>query len=333
MLCPETPCKAQIVAKCPCGRRRETTLCLRSAYGQPQESNSDIRLPCDEECEGEARRRAFAAAVGRDDDPGGHGGDLGPSGREETKFTDFLHRFAETEPDMLSFFESELAQIVLGKTRKIELDDLPQLHRLVLHTLVELYNLESESRRTPKGKKVVVKHRGPGEKPVFPKPLLSESYADLVRQRKHDEELNRTMYMGFPGSAMVHNEMQLQSKAVKLLKTHAGSYRLPRTTTMSTGQLGVVVQFSTSERCSLVKEQFRSRSDVTIEEPSVDADASLVRRGLSRFGVPQAGSSSEKPWSEEVHHDTDSYRNYECELRTASMQDQMRGDVPNSWDD
>ncbi|CAN8070935.1 unnamed protein product [Agarophyton chilense] len=321
-----------ITVKCPCGRREENAPCLRGAYGESHDTRSDIRLSCDDTCESQARLRAFASAVGKsgesnENDAGGNS----QSTATRTKYSEFMYRFAESEPHTLAFFENELSHIVLGKARKVALDGLPQLHRLVLHTLAEIYVLDSESQKRPGGKVLTVKHRGAGVKPMFPAPLLSEAYAERQRQKKRENEMNRVLYVHVASTTEYPGLMELQARVQRLLKSHNGSYQIRGPVKMSSNLTGVAVFFNTPERCTLVKERLGERSDVTVENPVKSWGSEANKDSATADVKPYANQSADASWSEGLNlRQTSSWNTSDIlEQKNSNVQD----NVPDSWDD
>lgn len=332
MMCPDVPCREIIPVSCPCSRRIEQAMCLRGGQGVSNVENDDtsVRLQCDDECTAQARLRGFASAVGRD-------ASVAPGqGGTASGYSDFLLQFAESEPNMLAYFEQQFAAIVQGRVKKIILNDLPQLHRFVLHTLAEFYLLDSESSGRQSSRQIAIRHRGVGIKPIFPSPLLSEAYAqrELEKKRSRTMGSGRMMAIHVASSTKYAANITLEGRVEKELREHAGSYRVLGKTTMACKLFGLSIEFSTMERATLALSSLKSRPGVTVE-------SGILRETISNSRAVQ--SSSEPPrsaimrssWNDGVSFGgldaiRDALPGGSLELGAAAVDED---DIPDSWDD
>lgn len=322
--CPEIPCKELIDVKCPCGRRVEKSMCLRGGpaaqpgqVGQTEPVENDVRLTCDDECAAQARLRAFAVAVGKEEVD------------ESEKYSEFLMRFAEGDPGMLAYFEAEFAQIVSGRVRKATFPILPQLQRLVLHNLAEKYNLDSEQSGKSHTRMLVVRHRGAGVKPVLPRPLLSEAYAERERERKRARGLlsGRTLIVHVASRANDPATMSLEARVERELREHSGAYKISGRTPMSSNIVGISVEFSTAERGALALSSLQERAGITVECMTTRASTEQ-KPPESSFATMRADDG----WDEKSGYD---YRLGELRNALPAPPPEVSGDgnVPDSWDD
>lgn len=338
MFCPEVPCKENIIATCPCGRRREDALCLKGGYGSGQnseeESGNEIRLSCDDECASQTRLRAFASAVGKNDSTHGVLDVVDEEGH--VTYSSFLLRFAETEPDMLAHFEQQLASIVECKVRKVALGGLPQLHRLVLHTLAEMYNLDSESAGRAGDRKLSIRHRGVGLKPKFPKPLLSEAFAirELDKKRSKQLQAGRVLHIHVASSTKYGGTMDSATRVERELKEHAGSFRIIRKATLSCNLIGVAVEFSTPERASLVLSSMTSRPGVTVEGAATSARLDRLPSESEPTPWENTRKLNESSWNDDVSFGS-RFRGMRQSLPQRPCTELIvdEDNVPDSWDD
>lgn len=331
MICPDTPCREKIVVQCPCGRKEEESLCLRGGMGGSQESGDSVRLSCDDECTAQSRLRGFAAAVGRD---GGSSASNG-SGTTRAKYDEFMLQFAEREPAMLAFFERELGKIVSGKCKKFVLDDLPQLHRLILHTLAdEHYNLESQSSGRPTSRQLVVRHRGAGVKPMCPQPLLSEAQVgrELEKRRARQLESGKTLVIHVASSTRYPATAAIEARVDSELRAHSGSYRQLGRTKMSSNLEGVSVDFSTSERALLARNSLALKPGITVENPTLPIEHKLLAtREKPKNSEAGVFSSLEgHSWNEGVRVGQTDLQN---RLPAPPSAVHIDENVPDSWDD
>lgn len=329
MICPNVPCQHIITVSCPCGRRQEQAKCLRGGDGGVQESGDSIRLACDDECTAQARLRAFANALGKE---GPFNGANGTTSADESddgsiKYSDFLLQFGEREPRILAYFEQEFGKIVLGKAKKLVMEDLPQLHRLVVHTMADHYMLESESSGRVPHRKLVVRHRGAGVKPQFPKPLLSESLMHREKERKRQES-GRVLVIHVASSTRHSAVAGIEARVESELRAHAGAYRIIEKATMSSNLTGVSVEFSTPERALLVRNTLMSRSGVTVEDPVIRAKSSASRpHAVALSDISESGS-----WNEGTQFTDRGLRNG-LPLPPPVPADSDSTNVPDSWDE
>lgn len=330
MICPDTPCREMIVVSCPCGRRQEESMCLRGGMGGARESGDAVRLSCDEECTAQSRLRAFASAVGKE----GSSSSVDNTGISGTKYTEFLLQFAEREPGMLDYFERELGKIVSGKTKKFVLQDLPQLHRLIVHTLAEKYNLDSESSGRATSKQLVVRHRGVGVKPVYPRPLLSEAVALREREKKRSRQLEsgKALVIHVASSTKYPATASIETRVENELRAHAGSYRILEKTIMSSNLNGVSVEFSTSERALLARNSLVARPGVTVETPVQRLEAKIVsaREIAKSVETGSFAALESQSWNEGTEYRERGLRNGLPAPPPAVLVDE---NVPDSWDD
>lgn len=329
MICPDVPCRHMIMVTCPCGRRKEEAMCLRGGDGGARGIGDSVRLACDNECTAQTRLRAFATAVGRDGPSSGGSGVSGAGGSSNdlVKYSDFLLQFAEREPRILAYFEQEFAKVVKGKARKLMFEELPQLHRLVVHTMAEHYMLESESSGRAPTRKVVVRHRGVGIKPMFPNPLLSEALMCREKERKRQES-GKVLVIHVASSTKQASTAGIEARVENELKAHAGAYRIIRKTTMSTSLTGVSVEFSTPERALLVRNTLMARPEVTIEDP-VLLSKTLPTRSQ---GIALSEISETNSWNEGTQYSERGMRNgLPPPPPTTTDLDSIN--VPDSWDE
>lgn len=332
MICPETPCTELIMVSCPCGRRQEQAKCLRGGMGGPQAKDDAVRLTCDEECMAQSRLRAFASAVGKE---GGASRDVAGSSLGDgnsTKYSDFLLGFAERELDIAQYFESELARIVMGKVKKVNLGNLPDLHRLAAHNIAELYHLESESVGRAPNRHVIVRHRGVGVKPVFPSPLLSEALMIREKQQKRSRQLEsgRTLVIHVASSTRYPATAQIEARVEHQLRLHVGCYRMLGRATMSSNLIGVSVEFSTPERALLARNSLSQREGVTVETPkSGVAGGGVVREALQQES--RAATNDIQSWNEGMQYgNSTGLRNG---LPAPPPEVLVDENVPDCWDD
>lgn len=338
IMCPDVPCKVLVSVTCPCGRRKEQAMCLRGGQSHGTESENRIRLTCDEECAAQSRLRGFAAAVGKELLSDGTVIESKPDDPEscDIHYSDFLLRFAEHEPSILARFERDLASIVLSRTRKVVMEDMPELHRCVLHTLTDLYLLDSESSGRGKSRRITIRHRGAGVKPVFPKPLLSEALVRREHEKRRNRMENRNLAIHVSPGYVTSGRSSMETRVVEQnLKEHAGFYRIVGKTIMSGGALeGILVKFSTMERASVVLASLKSRPGVTVEvvkqtRTSGDVSNEEVPRQDQAVGTTEAAS---RPWNDEDDHPNwNSGSIFALSRPAATHIDDA--DVPDSWDD
>lgn len=328
MICPNVPCQHIITVSCPCGRRQEQAKCLRGGDGGAQKSGDSIRLACDDECTAQARLRAFATAVGKEGLSNGANIIAGveESGGDSAKYGDFLLHFAEREPRILAYFEQEFAKIVQGKAKKLVLEELPQLHRLVVHTMADYYMLDSESSGRVPHRKLVVRHRGVGVKPKFPKPLLSEALTHREKERKRQES-GKALVIHVAGSTKYSAGVGIEGRVGSELRAHAGAYRIVGKTTMSSNLTGVTVEFSTPERALLVRNTLLARPGVTVEKPIVHTTTSTSRRAVALSDIAESSS-----WNEGTEYTDRGLRNGLPPPPPLPI-DTDSTNVPDSWDD
>lgn len=338
LMCPDVPCKELVPVTCPCGRRDERSMCLCGGSSSPQEGGNRVRLACDDECAAQARLRGFAASVGKrllpdgtvvetdEDDPRNNG----------VQYSEFLHRFAENDPSVLNYFERELGNISLGRTKKLVLDDLPQMHRLVLHTLAELYSLESESTGSVKSRRIVVRSR-PGVKPVLPKPLLSEAYGRMEQEKRRIKRENRFLAIHISSGTNGRPTSVMESEVHHHLKEHSGFYNIRGTTELSCKREGLLVEFSTMERASTALGSLTTRQGIIVE--TAHSSREKESKGLTlhheNTNVQHASSKTAPVWNdgEQTLGSRQSEPIFAVTHATATSQDGIDDDVPESWDD
>lgn len=315
-MCPETPCKEIVSVKCPCGRREEEAMCLRGGHSSSKGLDGNVRLTCDEECTAFARLRGFASAIGRNETDGNE--------NSQPIYSDFLYQFAEYESDRLGYFENQLAFIVDGKAKKFTVKGLPQLHRLVLHTLSDMYCLDSESSGHGGNREVVVRHRGAGIKPIVPKLLLSQANAIREQERKRLRQSTdlRTLIVHVASSTKYSATMNLEARVENELKSHKGCYRMTGQLPLSTNHMGIAVEFSTLERAEFVRSSLANRSDIVIEKPGLTS-----KRALDASKQLHQMSLNTSPVTDSWDEGSD----YHEQQRIAHTSNQE--EIPDSWED
>jgi hypothetical protein len=269
-----------VTVRCSCGRQTEDAPCLRGgarglvALGE----DGTIRLQCDDECEEQRRLIAFAAAIGTTPTSLSamrkvgkqSGGIIGDDGR--TVYARFLLDFASRNAVAVSHFERELAAIVAGKSRKVDFGPLPQLYRVVVHSLAELHLLDSTSSGSSRHatRRVIVCHRGAGTKPVTPIPSLAEAASeDELKRRDQNSPIARSLLIYVRGSGQ-SCIMSIEARVKKELATHASSMKIMRREVMSEApncEEGVVVEFSTAARTELAFSLLKARPGVFVSRP------------------------------------------------------------------
>lgn len=298
--------------------------------GGAQGTGDAVRLSCDDECTAQSRLRAFASAVGKE----GRASGVDSTDTDVTKYSEFLLQFAEREPGMLDYFEREFGKIVSGKTKKFVLQDLPQLHRLVIHTLAELYNLESETSGRATSKQLVVRHRGVGVKPVYPSPLLSEALVLREREKKRSRQLEsgKALVIHVASSTKYPATASIETRVENELRAHAGSYRFLGKTVMSSNLSGILVEFSTSERALLARTSLVARPGVTVETPVQRLEAKLAsaREVAKSVETGSFAALESQSWNEGTEYGERGLRNGLPAPPPAVLVDE---NVPDSWDD
>lgn len=334
MMCPDIPCKHPVQVTCPCGRRKEEALCLRGGQSTVSETEGNIRLNCDGDCTSQERLRGFAEALGRD--MGGSGASE-QSKDDHIEFPDFLYNFAETEPKMLAYFERGLGLIVQGRSKKMVLDDLPQLHRLVLHNLAELYLLDSESKKHNRGlsRQIVVCHRGAGVKPVYPVPLLSEAYAQREQEKKRNREAGRRLAIHVGAPRGMSATATMEEKVESVLKQHAGYFRITGKATLTNRLVGVAVDFSTVERATAALSSLKMRAEVCVESGAATTAEAPKTAHVTNQVAPKR-TAALGTWNDDVRFGgLATAQNILPPARPASPSPdaEIDEDVPDSWDD
>lgn len=308
-------------------------MCLRGGMGGRQMQDDSVRLKCDDECTAMSRLRAFASVVGKE----GHQstGKSGDPAACATKYTEFLLQFAEREPAIVQYIESEFSRIVLGKTKKVSFEGFPELHRLVVHTLSDLYSLESESTGRPPNRILTVRHRGAGMKPVFPRRLLSQALVIREREKRRSKQLRsgKTLIIHVASSTRYSATTQIEARVESQLRSHAGYYHIRGRTTMSSNLTGVSVEFSTPERAMLVRTSLMARDDVTVEAPEA-ARLGSSSSGLGMSPTPHetlASAAESQSWNDGIQYSArETLRNG---LPAPPPQVLVDENVPDSWDD
>lgn len=256
--CPESSCTYAVKVQCPCGRITKSVQCHLL---QDDESccTNGIQVKCDDECVSTQRARDFASAI--------RGTVAEEAKNNVPKYPQFLMEFAATEASILSHIEAELAAIVDGRKRKISFDSFPLLHRQVVHALAEFYNLDTESSGKPPKRRVSVRHRGPGLKPVAPSPRLSEAHrinSKEQRERWLSPKFRRLWLL--PSDNGKRDREEFENKHVRVaLRYHRGCYRLLDVTSPVEGG-ALLVEFSTSERMEAAKASLANRQDIITKE-------------------------------------------------------------------
>lgn len=334
IMCPDVPCKELVPVTCPCGRRKEQAMCLRGGQSHGTNQENRIRLTCDDECAAQSRLRGFAVAVGKEllsdgtvvkskiDDPDDC----------DVQYSDFLLRFAEHESTILAHFERELASIVMSRSRKIVMDDLPELHRYVLHMLSELYLLDSESSNRGKSRRITIRHRGAGTKPVFPKPLLSEALLRREQEKRRNRMENRNLAIHVLSGWNMSERSGMEAQVEHNLKEHAGFYRIVGRTILTSGLEGLLVEFSTMERASSALASLKLRSGVSVEL----AKQARSRGDISETARPQtvrATPAASRSWNDEDNHPNLNSGQIFALSRPVAPNTDDDANVPDSWDD
>lgn len=341
--------------RCSCGRKSEEAPCLRGGARGLVALGDDgmIRLQCDEECEEQRRLTAFAAAIGTTPTSLSamrkvgkqSGGVVGLDGR--TVYARFLLDFATRNPIAVAHFERELASIVVGKNRKVDFGCLPQLYRVILHSLAELYLLDSKSNGSTSlaTRRIVVSHRGAGTKPVMPVPTLSEAAAGEERKKREQNSPIARSLLIYVCCNVQSNGMSIEARVRKELSSHASSMKVVGRQPMADipkNDEGVVVEFSTQARMELVFSSLQTRPGVFVSKP-----LSQGTRSPSVRPSKAAGSSSEAEGSAEARQDTSWERSRSSSLRAdvpvlpsgsvggaSGMPASMAAeDAPDSWED
>lgn len=356
LMCPDVPCKEMISVTCPCGRRQEKSMCLCGGQSTASGDDGGVRLSCDEECSKQSRLRGFASALGKEvmldgtvvTNKGVN------TGAEDVKYSEFLLRFAESEPRMLAYFEKELANIVNARVKKVVLNGIPKLHRMILHTLAELYLLDSESSgRSSSSRQMVIRHRGAGIKPTFPVPLLSEAVLQREQERKKCRQTESRSMSIHISSTMAHAAaMTMEAKVAKELKEHEGFYRIVGPTKLSCKLVGLLVEFSTMERAVAALSSLKTKQSVIVER-GIDRNANSAntcshssgvvgvkarppassRAASSRDVAPETSGSS---WADDdtpYGVNRDRVGSVVLSARPSPLQTANTDNVPDSWED
>jgi hypothetical protein len=277
--------------RCPCGRREEQAPCLRGGErgAVPLGSDGLLRLTCDEECESQRRLRAFATAIGTTPTSISAqakvgrqtGGCVGENGL--IVYSPFLMDFAKREPAAVSFFERELASIAQGRTRKVDLGCLPQLYRVVVHSLAELYLLDSESAGRAGERSIVVRHRGAGTKPIVPVPTLTGAIlnqSQVIRNERLSPTARSLLIFVPSSSHSTAASMDIVARVDKELASHIGGFKIVRKEPMQGigGDVGVLVEFSTRERLEAALSSLQSKNNgVVVAGPGEHAGIASSR--------------------------------------------------------
>ncbi len=319
---------------CPCGAQKQEAPCLRGGRNLPLGSTGNVRLSCNEECNSQRRLRAFATAVGKmstteefsDFGSSASDGLSGTTGPKPVVYSGFLLRFAETETMALEYFEKEMSAVVLGKTKKVKFDALPKLHRVVIHELAGIYNLDSESTGREPNRQITVRHRGPGMKPVLPKPLLSEAYFTKKREESYlyRNPLCKSLIIHVPSLAGIHGSADITARVERELKMHAGFCVLVRKELMKNNLTGVLVRFSTRERMMMAKEALSLKPGISVQ--SFDAESNKA-------------TGSARPADNDSPDTSTSWLAGESSSSSSSVQDKApavsdeNAPIPDSWED
>jgi hypothetical protein len=229
------------------------------------------------------------------------GGRIGEDGL--MNFSPFLFDFIEREPASVALFEKEFATIVLGKARKVDLGYLPSLHRMVVHNLAELYLLESESGGKGLHRSVVVRHRGPGTKPLIPVPLLSEAYLKKTRDERagRSSTEHRSLLVWVPQRESQRSSSEVADRVSAELRAHAGGFKIVGNERVpdSFGQIGVRVEFSTRERLEAAKSSLLSKPGVVVGDITESSLSGPSSRSKESEGRSKVSRASESAWLEE----------------------------------
>lgn len=243
--------------------------------------------------------------------------------------------FAMENPFAVAHFERELATIVSGKVRKVDLGALPQLFRVVVHSLAELHLLDSKSigSGSQAARRTIVSHRGAGSKPVQPFPLLSSAAGkEEALKREQNSPLARSLWIFIPRAPGQPASMDIEARVRQELPTHLSSMKLLHRAPMpdAKNEVGVFVEFSTLPRLELALGLLKTRPGVIVTRPHVAS----TRPPNSRSANPAVKAkpkakpeTTASPWGTGSSPAAAGFS-----MRAAPTPASLEG-VPDSWED